>query len=330
MSALFRRISAAAFILMSGLVSTPGLSDGRHRIFIMPKLVGISYYDAVKQGVDEAAHDIADVEVTWSGPAQDQVDKHIEMLEKIIPTGPDVIAVAANDPAKIVPVLRKASAAGIRVMSWDGDSNFREFFVNLVDFDAFGAQLVDAIAAEVGPRAPIAIVTTSFFAPNQSSWLAAIKRRMYASYPEIQLLDIRPAGESTEQSYRIAWDYLKTFPTLRGIIALGVPNLPGVAQAVKDAGLAGKVAVVGNSTPDLMRSYLADGTVKKVLLWNAPDHGYLTVYSAYRLIRGELSVGQAFAAGRLGSVTPRRDAISMQVALPIIVFDKHNVDRYRF
>ena len=117
---------------------------------------------------------------------------------------------------------------------------------------------------------------------------------------------------------------------LKGIIVLGAPNPPGVARAVKEAGFAGKVAVVGNSTPNLMRGYLKDGTVKKVLLWNAPDHGYLTVYCAYRLVTGALKPGIPFEAGRLGSFTPKRDALTMQVALPVLTFTKEKVDRYQF
>ena len=88
--------------------------------------------------------------------------------------------------------------------------------------------------------------------------------------------------------------------------------------------------MVGNSTPNLMREFLKDGTVKTVLLWNAPDHGYLTVYTARQLLAGGLKTGQPFQAGRLGSFTPRKDAINMQVALPVMVFTKDNVDQFRF
>jgi len=216
------------------------------------------------------------------------------------------------------------------VMSWDGDSNQREFFVNLVDFEEFGAQLVETMSGEIGGKGDIAIVTTSFTAPNQTSWISAMKRTLYAKYPRLRIVDIRPAGESTEEAYRIAQDFLKSLPGLRGIVALGAPNPPGVARAVRDAGLAGKVAVVGNSTPNLMREFLKDGTVKTVLLWNAPDHGYLTVYSARQLLLGGLKMGQPFQAGKLGSFTPRKDAINMQVALPVMVFTKDNVDQFKF
>ncbi|WP_457328693.1 substrate-binding domain-containing protein [Rhizobacter sp. P5_C2] len=302
----------------------------RYRIVIMPKLVGIAYYDAVKTGIDAAARELPDTAVTWTGPTQDQVERQIEMIERLIPEKPDLIAVAANDPVAIVPVLQKAQRAGIHVISWDGDSQLREFFVNLVDFEAFGSQLVDAVRAEIGPKGDIAIVTTSFAAPNQASWIDAMKRAIYARNPGLRIVDIRPAGESTEEAYRIAQDCLKSLAGLKGLIALGSPNLPGVARAVRDAGLVGKVAVVGNSTPNLMREFLKDGTVRTVLLWNAPDHGYLTVHAARQLLAGGLKAGQPFQAGRLGSFTPRRDAVSLQVALPVMVFTKANVDQHSF
>ena len=317
-------------ILLFAAAMSPALAQPKYRIVIMPKLVGITYYDAVKTGIDAAARELPDVAVTWTGPTQDQVEKQIEMIERLIPTKPDLIAVAANDPVGIAPVLLKAQRAGIHVMSWDGDSKQREFFVNLVDFEDFGTQLVETLSREIGPKGDIAIVTTSFTAPNQTSWIDAMKRTIYAKYPGLRFVDIRPAGESTEEAHRIAQDYLKSFPNLKGIVALGAPNLPGVASAVRDAGQAGKVAVVGNSTPNLMREFLKDGTVKTVLLWNAPDHGYLTVYSARQLLIGGLKPGQAFKAGRLGNFTPRKDAVSMQVALPVMVFTKDNVDQFKF
>jgi len=326
---LLRAFLSGAVLLLAAtqLAAQPQPS---YRIVVMPKLVGIAYYDAVKSGIDAAAKELPDVSVAWTGPTQDQVEKQIEMIERLIPTKPDLIAVAANDPIAIVPVLAKAQKAGIHVMSWDGDSNQREFFVNLVDFEEFGAQIVEAMSREIGPKGDIAVVTTSFTAPNQNSWIGAMKRTIYAKYPSLRIVDIRPAGESTEEAYRIAQDYLKSLPGLKGIVALGAPNNPGVARAVRDAGLAGKVAVVGNSTPNLMREFLKDGTVKTVLLWNAPDHGYLTVYSARQLLAGGLKAGQPFQAGRLGSFTPRKDAINMQVALPVMVFTRDNVDQFKF
>ena len=51
---------------------------------------------------------------------------------------------------------------------------------------------------------------------------------------------------------------------------------------------------------------------------------------ARELLRGGLKAGQAFNAGKLGQFAPRKDAVSMQIALPVLVFSKDNVDQFDF
>lgn len=320
----------AALVLAVFCLSQIAYADQKYRIVVIPKIIGIDYYNAVKKGIDEATSELPEMEVIWAGPTQDRVEEQIGIIESFIPSQPDLIAVAANDPVRLVPVLKKAKAAGIRIMSWDGDSDFREFFVNLVDYHDFGVQLTEAMVEQVGPEADIAIVTTTFTAPNQVRWIQAIEKHIYDKFPRLNILDIRPATESTEKSYRIGQQYLREFPTLKGIVALGVPNVSGVVNAVVDGGKGGQIAVVGNATPNLTRDYLKKGYMKKVHLWNAPDHGYLTVYCAYRLLGDELKAGKGFNAGRLGELTPKPDNINMQVALPVMVFTRENVDQYHF
>ncbi len=309
---------------------TQEAASEKYRIVVMPKLVGIDYYNAVKEGVDQAASELPDAEIIWMGPTEAQVEKQIEMLENIIVTKPDAICVASNDNAAIVPVLKKAKSEGIAVLSWDGDADYRDFFINLVDYDEFGAGLVDAMVNEVGSEGDIAIITTTFTAPNQVLWIEGVEKQIAAKYPKLNIVDVRPAGESTEQAYKITQDYLKSMPNLKGLIVLGVPNVPGAVNAVKDAGKVGQVAVVGNATPNVMRPYLKEGSVKSVLLWDAPAHGYLTVYSAYRIITEGLSVGKEYDAGSMGPYNPKADDISMQVSLPVMTFTKDNVDNFNF
>ena len=324
------RLLAAAFLAVFLCVFSQGAALGKYRVVIIPKLISIDYYDAVKRGIDEAAAELPDLEVVWTGPTQDQVEKQIDIIRNLIPSKPDVIAVAANDPVRIVPVLKEAKEQGIRIISWDGDTNFRDFFVNLVDYEAFGIHLLEAMVDQTGHNAHIAIVTTTFTAPNQVKWIQAIKKHRQQKYPGLKILDIRPATESTERSYRITQAYLNEFPTLKGIIALGVPNVSGVVNAVVDAGMSSKIAVVGNSTPNLTRAYLKKGHMKKVVLWNAPDHGYLTVYCAFRLLTQGLFPEKPFSAGRLGVYVPKTDKFSMQVALPVMVFTPENIDQHHF
>ena len=310
--------------------STSG-SEDKTKIVVMPKVVGIDYYNAVKQGVDEAAKELGDkVEVTWQGPTEATVDKQIEMLETIIPTQPDVICIAANDPDAIKPTLEKAEKAGIKVVSWDADANTRDIFVNLVDYTTFGNAIIDSMADQIGEEGDIAIITTTFTAVNQVLWIDAIKARIEEKYPNINIVDTREAGEDTQKANTLASDLMKSYSDLKGIIALGAPNLPGAVDAVVSAGKTGDVVVCGNSTPNTMKSYLKDGSIRDVQLWSAPDHGYLTVYTAYTLATSGIEAGKAFEAGKLGEFTPEKDDLSMNISLPLVGFTKDNVDDFDF
>jgi rhamnose transport system substrate-binding protein len=309
----------------------PATGDKEIRIIVMPKLIGIDYYNAVKIGVDKAAKELeGKAKIEWTGPTDATVDAQIEMIDTIIPTKPDVICVAANDAEAIVPVLKKAADAGIKVMTWDGDANFRSFFVSLVDYTVFGNAVIDSLAKQINNEGKIAIVTTTLTAPNQVNWIKAINARIQEKYPKITVIDTRPAGEDTQKANQLAQDLIKTTPDLKGIIALGAPNLPGVLDAVKATNMVGKVIVAGNSTPNMVKSYLKSGEVKDVELWSAPDHGYLTVYSAYLLATTGITVDKPFKAGELGEFTPKADKISMSISLPLMIFTKDNVDQFNF
>ena len=327
-----RQVLLAGLGLAFARASAPALADGPVTILMMPKLVGIPYYNAVKLGVDQAQKDLGDkAQVIWEGPTVDQVDKQIEMIDNALANQPSVIAIASNDPAAIVPVLKKAEAAGARVVTWDGDAEFRDGFVNFVNYDDFGAQLVEEMVKQVGEKADVAVVTSTLTAPNQSAWLAAMKKQIAAKHPGINIVDVRPSQEDQQLAFQATQDLLKSKPNLKGIFAITTVALPGAAEAVKQMGLAGKIAVVGNSTPNAIRKYIKDGVIKSAVLWNPSDHGYLTVYTALADAQGKLKEGEEFDAGKLGKYKPFKDARGIQVLLgPPLVFTKDNIDEFNF
>ena len=115
-------------------------------------------------------------------------------------------------------------------------------------------------------------------------------------------------------------------PDLKGIWGITSVSLPAAAKAVRDAGKAGRIHVTGLGLPDEMREFVHDGTVEKFILWDAVDLGYLTVHVARRLAEGTLPEG-THDFGRLTGI----QLVDGQAILgPPLVFDKGNVDRYRF
>jgi rhamnose transport system substrate-binding protein len=79
-----------------------------------------------------------------------------------------------------------------------------------------------------------------------------------------------------------------------------------------------------------MRKFVKDGTVQKFALWDPKNLGYLASYAAAALSSGQISgaEGQKFKAGKLGERTIGKDG---EVILgPPTVFDKTNIDQYKF
>jgi ABC-type sugar transport system substrate-binding protein len=308
-----------------------GSSAKKLRIAIVPKVIGIPYYAAVEKGVKEADAELSDVDVIWTGAKTDQADQQVQVIQNLINSKVDAIAVAANDPAAIAPVLKQAEARGIKVMSWDGDADVRDIFVQLVDPSAFGAELADQMAKQVGTTGEVAVVTSTFTAPNQKAWLAGIKQQIAAKYPGLKIVTTVQSQEDQQLAFKVTKDILKSHPNVKGIFAITTVALPGAAQAVKSLGKVGKVAVVGNSTPNAIRQYFKDGTLKSAVLWNPLDHGYLAVYTARQLADGAIKQGQTFKAGRLGSYTPQADDKSLKITLsPPLVFTKSNIAKFDF
>jgi ABC-type sugar transport system substrate-binding protein len=139
---------------------------------------------------------------------------------------------------------------------------------------------------------------------------------------------VKYPGEDQKQALQDAQDLIKAYPNLRGLFGISSVAFPGAAEGVKQAGKAGKVLVTGLSTPNPMKSYVKDGVVKTVVLWNTRDLGYLTIRTAHALVKGELKPGAtSIQAGRLGAKPIVGDNVMLGDAL---VFTPDNIDQFDF
>jgi rhamnose transport system substrate-binding protein len=92
----------------------------------------------------------------------------------------------------------------------------------------------------------------------------------------------------------------------------------------------GKVALTGLGTPNQMRQFVKDGTVKQFALWNPADLGYLAAYVGAALCSGQITgkAGEKFKAGKLGEYTIGEKGVV--VLGPPTVFEASNIDQFDF
>lgn len=301
------------------------------KICMMPKLVGIPYFNASEQGAQEAAEELG-IELNYNGPTEARAAEQVQMIQQMIQQQCDAISVAANDPEALAPAMNEAGNAGVATSAWDADvkDDSREYFVNQTTFEAFGQQMVEVMAEQTGGEGEFLVVTGSLTAPNQNAWIEEMRAYMEEEYPDMSIASVEPGEEDLQLGIDITKNYLRANPDTAGVFGLTTVALPGAAEAVQQLGVADEVAVTGSSTPNQMRPYVESGTVNKFVLWSPIDLGYLAVHVANRQVNGNMpsEEGATFEAGRLGEV----EMIAPDVVLlgDPLVFTQENIDEYDF
>ena len=272
----------------------------------IPKLIGIGYFNATAQGMQEAAEELGNVEVINDGPTVANIDEQITFIDNYITQGVDGILFAANDPVAIGPVLTSALEDGIHVVGYDANSvpEAREWFVNQAEFNGIAKAMIDSLVAEQGEAASFGIVTSTFTTPNQARWIAEMNDYAAACYPDLTWLETLEAQEDAPLSFSQSQTLLNKYgDDINGILGMTSVATPAAADAVTQAGACGNVSVVGLATPNPMKPFVEDGCVQSVVLWNPIDLGYASVYVMRAVVDGEFQPGDtSVAAGRLGDL----------------------------
>jgi len=298
----------------------------------VPKLVGIGYFAATTKGMEQAADELGNVKVSTDGPTEANIDDQITFIDNYITSGVDGILFAANDPVAISPVLKKALGKGIHVVGYDANSTpeAREWFVNQAEFNGIAKSMMDSMAAEIGQDGSFAIVTSTFTTPNQARWIAEMWAYTEQCYPNMKWLETVEAQEDNNLSFNQASTLInKHGDDLQGLFGMTSVATPASAEAVTQAGLCGKVAVVGLATPNAMKPYVNKDCVKSVVLWNPVDLGYASVYVMRNVVDGKLKPGDTeVMAGKLGNLQVVNGS-EVLLGAPF-VFEKSNINEFDF
>jgi rhamnose transport system permease protein len=306
--------------------ATAGKTGKRPVVAMMPKAKGDPYFISCKAGAEEAAKEMG-VDLIWDGPTGLDAAKQNEVVESWITRGVDVIAVAVENGPGISTVLRKARERGIKVLTWDADAaaDARDYFINQATPEGIGNTLTDEGSRLLGGKGEFAIVTGALGAANQNAWIDFIKKRVASEHPGLKLATIRPSDDDRDKAFAETQTIMKVYPNVKLIVAISAPAVPGASEAVQQSGRK-DVKVIGLSLPNLCKRYVHDDVAQAVVLWSTKDLGYLTVYTAAKLMQGPLGTG-SFQGGRLGTIEIKGTEVIL--GKPFI-FNKGNIDQYDF
>ena len=333
----------AAALVLTGCADTGGGSgaegDGggagggsdNLTITFLPKNLGNPYFDTSSRGdmaaVEELGGTFAEV-----GPAEATPDAQVSYINTATQQGVGALVVSANDPQAICDALNEARDAGVKVVTFDSDTNpdCRDLFINQADAEGIAKVQVDLIAEQIGGAGEIAILSASANATNQNAWIELMEEYLASDYPDITLVETVYGDDDDQTSFDKTAALLQTHPELKGIISPTTVGIAAAARYLSTSDYKGTVALTGLGTPNQMRDYVEDGTVTAFALWNPEDLGYLSAYAAAALIQGDITgeEGDTFEAGELGEYEVGADGVVL-LGDPF-VFDADNIGDFDF
>lgn len=319
-------------LLVTAAVAAAMMANVAHaenkKIALVVKALGIGFFDAANKGAQEAAKELGDVDIIYTGPTTTTAEGQIEVINSLIAQKVDAIAVSANDADALVPALKKAMDRGIKVISWDSGvaKDGRMLHLNPSSNPLIGNMIIKLAADNLPEGGEVAVLSATATSTNQNTWIAEMNK-VLPNYKGITVVDTVYGDDLADKSYRETQGLIQKYPNLKAIIAPTSVGIVAAAQAVTDGGKVGQINVTGLGLPSEMAGHVKSGASKSFAIWNPIDLGYSATMLAYDLVGGaEAKPGAELKMGRMGTLK-LDDNTEGAMADPFI-YDAKNVEEF--
>jgi rhamnose transport system substrate-binding protein len=305
-------------------------------IFYIPKNTGNPYFDSIVKGFQDGCAKLG-CDFATDAPASADATSQIPYITAQVQRGVSVIAISPNSPDALNQVLDRARQRGTLVLAVNGDlvDNYqhRDAGILPVDFTKTGPGQVELLGSEIGYAGDIAILSATTDAPDQNTWIAAMKDALANNpkYAKMHLLTIAYGNDDPQKSTTEMEALIQKYPTLKGVISPTTVGVAAAAQVLETSGKAKDITLTGLGTPNQMRPFVKDGTVKAFQLWSPYNEGLLAAYFAVGVKNGTIknTVGTTFDVPGVGTATiGPNNVINTQAQLT--TFDASNIDQFNF
>ena len=216
----------------------------------------------------------------------------IDIVNQMILAKVNAIVIAPADSKALVTVLKKASDAGIKVVNIDNrldpdvlkSKNLNIPFVG--PDNRKGSKLVgDYLAKKLASGDKVGIIEGVPTTTNAQQRTAGFKDAMDAA--GMKIVSTQSGNWEIDQGQKVASAMLSEYPDIKALLA-GNDNMAlGAVSAVRAAGKAGKVMVVGYDNIEAIKPMLQDGRVLATADQAAAQQAVFGIQNALKLVKGE-------------------------------------------
>ena len=260
-------------------------------IVVVPKDASNPWFVRMNTGVEEYAAAHPEDTIYQKGTAEIDATLQAQLVDDLVAQGVDAICVVPVDIKSIEPSLKAAREAGIVVIAHEGAALENvDYDIEAFNNELYGAFIMDNLAKAMGEEGLYTTMVADLTNGSHNEWADGGVKRAQEAYPNMTLLEAEPRVESHDNgdtAYNVAKELFKKYPDLKGIMGTSSFDAPGVARAIEELGLSGKVFTAGTGMPGDNAELLKSGAVQYLTLWDPALAGQAMVALAQKLLAGE-------------------------------------------
>ena len=268
--------------------------DERPRVALVMKSLANEFFVTMADGARKhQAEHASEYELVVNG-IKDESDlaQQVALVEQMVASDVDAIVVAPADSRALVPSLRRAQQAGVVVVNIDNKLDDATLATAGVEIpfvgpdNREGARMVGAeLAKHLRPGDAVAIVEgipTAFNAQQRRKGFEDAMREA-----QMRVVAVQSGQWEQAKANSVVSAMLREHRDLKAILASNDNMALGAVAAVRQAGKAGQVAVVGFDNITAIREMLRDGRVLATADQHAADLAVFGIEYALQILRGQ-------------------------------------------
>jgi ribose transport system substrate-binding protein len=270
-----RRTLLAAAILLAGCGGDAG--PKKTVIAVIPKGTTHVFWKSVHAGAKKAAAELG-VEILWKGPLlENDRQGQINEVETFINRKVSGIVLAPLDDHALKRPVAEAKAQGVPVVIFDSGLRSEDYVSFVATDNLKGGRLAgEHLAKLLGGKGKVAVLRymegSASTTERETGFLEAAK----AGGLEV-VSDNQYAGATADTALKASENFLSARKAIDGLFCPNESSVVGMLQALKAAGLAGKVKLIGFDSSEGLVAALRSGELHATVVQNPVRMGYLGV-----------------------------------------------------
>ncbi|HJU41164.1 MAG TPA: sugar ABC transporter substrate-binding protein [Vicinamibacterales bacterium] len=272
---------------------TPAASD-KKTVALVLKTLNHPFFVDMRRGAQDAADRLGVNLQVQAAEREIDVDKQMQIVENMLQTGIDVLAITPSGSREIVTALAKASSANVPIIIVDtrldakaaADAGVKpRTFIGSDNYEG-GKLAGEYVVALTKGKAQVGILEGIPGHETGDSRLRGF-RDAVANAPGIRIVASQPANWERDQGFNVFQNMLQANPGIDTVFAASDLMALGAIEAIAASGHRGKIHVVGFDALDDAKKAIAAGRMSASVAQFPYEMGKAAVESAVKVLAGE-------------------------------------------